>query len=101
MKCFIVGGGRIIMIKYHYKSILVRFFPSWVYAFTFGQHIFVRRGSLHLKQKRHEEKHCDQYRKHGICRFLWIYFWEERHLSYIEKTFEIEAKAAEDKITNR
>lgn len=77
--------------KKYYKSKLLWFFPKWVRSFTFGRHIFFRNRVEPCWLLKHEEIHVSQYREHGIFGFLWIYFWEDRKLTYKEKRFEKEA----------
>ena len=81
------------MPKLHYNSKLLWFFPQWVNGFTFGQHIFLRRGTKETYDRTidHERVHAEQYEKHGIIKFLWIYFVKEFRVPYREKTFEKEA----------
>ena len=84
--------------KIHYKSKLMRLFPSKFYGFTFGQHIFFRKpkDQVTKKQLDHEKVHAGQYKKHGIVKFLWIYLVKERKIPYRQKTFEKEAYGDKD-----
>lgn len=85
------------MPKIHYGSSLLVFFPKHIYGFTFGQHIFFRdRASLVTRRMiNHEKVHAEQYKKHGIIGFLWIYIFKEWKVPYRQKTFEKEAYAKE------
>ena len=80
------------MITLHTKSLLLLFFPKWVLAFTLGQHIFFREEFYTQQLLKHELVHCEQYRKYGIIKFLYIYFIKEWNISYKDKTFEKEAR---------
>jgi len=78
-------------MKLYFKSWLLRFFPDNIDAFTFGHRVFVRADTISRKMQLHELCHVCQYRKHGIWKFLWIYFVRERRLEYRDKSFEVEA----------
>lgn len=86
-------GRDSYMVKIHYKSWVLIFFPKKFYGFTFGQHIFFRYSKEQTTPEMisHEKVHAKQYRKHGTIKFLWIYFIKEWRLPYKEKSFEIEA----------
>lgn len=80
------------------SKILKTFFGSWVIAFTLGKTIRCRGKYDDLKPetKNHENIHVAQYEKHGIIKFLYIYFIKEFSKSYREKTFEKEAYGNQD-----
>lgn len=79
----------------HYKSKLLWFFPRWVEAFVFGQHIFVRGRVISQPLLRHERVHVDQYAKYGVIGFLVRYIWYQIRYGYIDNPLEIEARRAE------
>lgn len=88
-------------MKVIYNSYIVQiFFPKYILGFTLGSTIRLRNTKHRTPDwvVPHEEVHVKQYEKYGIIGFLWIYLWKERHLSYKEKTFEIEAYEVSDKI---
>jgi hypothetical protein len=45
---------------------------------------------------RHEEKHIEQYKKHGVISFLIRYIFESIRSGYYNNKFEVEARKAED-----
>lgn len=72
------------------NSKLLWFFPPNIDAFVFGDTIYCRR-RLPAKLYWHEMCHVLQYKKHGIMKFLYIYFIKDSNKPYREKTFEKEA----------
>ena len=44
----------------------------------------------------HELKHIQQFRRHGIIRFILLYLWESILHGYANNRFEVEARAAEN-----
>lgn len=51
-----------------------------------------------LEDKRwllHELKHIEQFRRHGVLPFLFLYLWESIRHGYTNNKYEIEARAAE------
>lgn len=44
----------------------------------------------------HELKHIEQFRRHGLLPFIFLYLWESLRHGYINNKYEIEARAAEN-----
>ncbi len=85
MKKAVIHKGTLV------AKLWLMFFPKWVLASTFGRHVFTRDKQPAGWVIPHELVHVRQYKEYGIIKFLWIYFWKERKISYLEKTFEKEA----------
>jgi len=70
-------------------------------AMTIGDtiHLYNTTKEEFLRDKRwvkHELKHVEQYRRHGLFPFLWKYTIESIRRGYYNNRFEIEARAAEN-----
>lgn len=46
---------------------------------------------------KHELAHIEQYKKHGLLKFLFLYLWYSMKYGYYNNPFEVEARKAEEK----
>lgn len=46
---------------------------------------------------KHELAHIEQYKKHGLLKFLFLYLWYSVKYGYYNNPFEVEAREAEEK----
>jgi len=82
-------------IKLHYNSKLLKyFFRSWVDAFTFKNHIFVRDSSIAPELLAHESVHVEQYKRLGTIKFLAMYLYYSIKYGYEKNPLEVEARKA-------
>lgn len=45
---------------------------------------------------KHELAHIEQYQKHGLLKFLFLYLWYSIKYGYYNNPFEVEARKAEE-----
>lgn len=45
---------------------------------------------------KHELAHIEQYKKHGLLKFLFLYLWYSVKYGYYNNPFEVEAREAEE-----
>ncbi len=45
---------------------------------------------------KHELAHIEQYKKHGLLKFLFLYLWYSIKYGYYNNPFEVEARKAEE-----
>lgn len=83
-----------MILKFNHWSL--RLFPKWVDAFAFRDTIYVRGNTLSHKLLRHEQKHLEQYKRYGVAKFLFYYFWYFICYGYETHPFEVEAKENEN-----
>ena len=62
-------------ITYHYNTYWYKKIFRGYIATTFGQHIVTYKYSLSFNIKKHEEVHCQQYKKWSVFGFLIIYLF--------------------------
>lgn len=79
--------------RYHHAARLLWLFPAWVEAVTLGRHIFFRAQLPPAWLVEHEKVHVEQFRRHGLLGFFWIYLVREWRLPYRQKSFERAAYA--------
>ena len=69
-------------------------------AMVIGQTIYLHNTTREdfLKNERwvkHELAHVEQYKKHGVFKFLTLYTWYSMKYGYYNNPFEVEARAKE------
>ena len=63
---------------------------------TFGDHVFLSdKGYDNAPLLRHEQVHCDQYKRYGFFGFIGKYLVETMKNGYANNSLEIEARRAE------
>lgn len=80
----------------HYESRLARLIlPRRFVAITLGSRVFTPLARLSATTLRHEEAHVEQWRRHGVARFPFLYLWYHFRYGYEQNPFEVEARSAE------
>jgi hypothetical protein len=80
----------------HYRSRVARLLlPKRYVAITLGSHVLTRASHLEERVLRHEQAHVEQWKRHGLLRFLFAYVWFHFRYGYDRNPFEVEARAAE------
>lgn len=89
-------------MKEHYSHWLPKLFKAE--AIVFGSHIFYVMEHPSVFLRRHEKKHVEQYKEHGVIAFLCKYLLEysigrlrglSHRQAYLNISFEVEARKAE------
>ncbi|MGK2864711.1 MAG: DUF4157 domain-containing protein [Chitinophagaceae bacterium] len=99
-----ISGTTQIYFRVKEKSFIARF-AAWKLtcdkvAIVIGKtiHLHNTRKQEFLQNRRwllHELKHIEQFQKHGIARFIFLYLWESIRHGYTNNKYEIEARASE------
>jgi hypothetical protein len=80
----------------HYQSGLARLIlPRRFVAITLGSHVYTRLTSLSASTLRHEGAHIEQWKRHGVVRFAFLYLWYHFRYGYDQNPFEVEARNVE------
>ena len=83
-------------MKVRYQSRLARaLLPRRFIAVTLGSRVYTPLSELSEATLRHERVHVEQWKRHGIVRFAFLYLFYHVKFGYERNPFEVEARRAE------
>ena len=83
------------MIVRHRSWLAKLLLPKRYIAVTLGSRVYTPLQSLSAATLRHERAHVEQWKRHGIARFPFLYLWYHLRHGYERNPFEVEARQEE------